>query len=865
MLKDQSSPSQGSTLSYSSVATSSSGLSDAVKNPEPEERRGTSSVANDYVVQVNNNFAKVKVEEPSPSVQPGSVDNMINKEKLVMDENSVNQVILGQTELKLATAGSLALNVGIDSPIKQRTEVKVEPEMSALRENSKSLLSFKEHLVPALSSQNSGRSGRSEETLEPISLNLSLSKERSSSQYKSTVDELNGDSAHPRANRANWDLNIPMDTWEGSSSDAAVGQTSANGMGTAGRAQDAQPLIGLAITAENPASIESKDITNFSIASRLSGHQYKSDDSLHLQLSPSCLNFPVQGPSTTNPRLDSNKSIPSTNLPRVVVPSSNMNMVNMRPVKSEPVEERIKPDTRGGKPSSVGLLDSATVKRESVDQGCLETVNPSYITTPKSLDPKSIKSEPALEGNKETMILVKGKAVNLNEQIVLGPDKHSSAAFTCKTAEIACPVGISSFPTENLPSSATVACRSADIACPVGIPPLSAEYISSSAPVTSKTAEIICPVVNSSVSIGLVMSGDVLKQSGNFSSTSGGHSKMHQEACESSRQVIQDLGATSMSIDGKVDAAKAEDSNIDNPKQCESKVANDLPLQDGEGTVSDEEKINISADVEDSYSSDCESDGNHAIDMAIDMELDSDYEDGEVREPLERTAVEEPVCEKGQLEHNDKSDFDRKAMGTGGLVNNADHTESHVEEKGVKTDTAEIDKKIAEEASGALHSIKCEKGLDKTTCLQELSTVENSPSGAPLNDTNKTEVRISLEQSGRRDVQECQETDSEQAANGGEETVLAIVQETGLNLDKVDLVQQNDTAFVKSSSNDDNAAKDIDSGSHRSRIINLPRSSGSSSPGRNRTFSERLLPSRGGRERFSDVANEGDRVYFRGR
>ncbi|PON75363.1 hypothetical protein PanWU01x14_043300 [Parasponia andersonii] len=864
--KDQSSPSQGSTLSYSSAATSSSGLSDAVKHHEPEEIKGSSGVPNDYGVRANINSINVKVEEPTLTLQPGSVASMNGKDKLVMAENSVNQIIAGKNELKLAPAGSPALNVGFNMPIGQRTEVKVEPEVSALRENNKSLLSLKGQFVPAVTSQIGGKSGQNQDTLVPISLNLSLSRESSSSQCKSDA-EWNVDGAHHRANRANWDLNIPMDTWEGSTSDAAVSQTSADGMGIVGRTQhDIHPLIGLAITTEKPRRTENESITSFSLSSMLSSHQYKCNDSLHLQLSPSCINIPIGEPSNTTPKFDSDKVIPITNLLRAVVPSSNFNKASVRPVKSEPVEERIKLDTQGAIPCGVGLLDSAAVKRELVDQGCLETANSSNIRTQKSVDPRSEKSEPALEGNKETVSAVKGMSVKLNEQMVQVPDKHPSAVGTCKTADVAGSFENSSSLTENRHSSPAVLCRNAETACPVMNPSSSAEYRHSSAPETSKTAEIASPVMNSSVSTGLAISGDLLKRSGNFSSTSGGCSEVHQEASDSGRHVTPDVASTSTSIDAKVDSAKVTGSNIDNPKLCESKVADELPIHshaDGVGSVSDEEKINISADIEDS-SSDCESDGNQAIDMAIDMELDSDFEDGEVREPLKHTAVEEPVCGQGQLEHIDNIDFNRKSLGTLGLVSDADHTYPNLDEKGLETDTAKIDKKDGEEASDALHSDRCEKEFDNTACLQEPSTVENSPNGASLNG-NMVALGIPFDQSGKRDAQDCGETNSEQAAYGGKDTVPVVAQGTDPSLDKDDLVPQSDSALAKSSPNSDNAAKDINSGSHRSRIINLPRSSGSLSPGRNRTFSARQFPSRAGRERFSDVANGEDRIYFRGR
>ncbi|XP_024024741.1 uncharacterized protein LOC112092530 isoform X2 [Morus notabilis] len=841
--KGQSSPSQGSTLSYSSVGTSSSSLSDAVKNPEPEERKESSCVANDDVVRGNNNFTKVKVEEPSLTVHPSYLENVNGKEKLVVSKIPVNQMT-GKNELNFSPTESLGL-LGMNM-VKQSAHVKVdaEAEASALRENTESLLSLKEPFVPVLSSHN--RIDQNQETLEPISLNLSSSKESSSSSSRcksDAVDKLNDGNSTLRADRANWDLNTPMDAWEGSS-DVAVGQTLVDGMDAAGQTKVIKPSSGVSVASEKCSNTESENLTNLCMSSRLSSDQFKFDDSLHLRLS-SCLRYTYKEPSISTLKLDSPKVIPNISLSGVVLPSSNLNKVNVTTVKSEPVEESTKLDTGGAKPSNVAILNSTAVKRE--------------------FDPRTIKSEPATEGNKETMNSKEGTSVQLNEKMV--GLQQSSATTMSKTEEITCPIG-SSFSAEYKNSSAAVTCKAADTACLVGNSS-STESNHSSAASTFKTAEIACPGINSSLSTELAGNGDPLN-SGRFSCANEGRSEVQQEACESSRQVAPDMGATLTSAGSKVDSGRAENSNTDDAGVCKSKCMNDLPLHsrgNGESAVSDEEKVNISADIEVSYSSDYESDGNHAIDMSIDMEIDSedDYEDGEVREKLERTVVKESACEKGQVEHTDNSGVNNGEMLSAGLNNNTDPNSSHVEVKDAKIDAAEIDKKGGEEAFDAVHTDKCENESDKTVCLQESSTIENALGGAFINEMNKAMLRRPLDQSGQRGVQESQYTDSVKAANGGEETLQTISLGTTLSMSKDDLLLRNDTAMVKFADGD-NAARDIDSGSHRSRIINLPRSSGLSSPGRTRTFSggDRQW-SRVGRERLPYMALEGDKIYSRGR
>lgn len=841
--KDQSSPSQGSTLSYSSLGTCSSSLSDVIKNSEPEERRESSCAASD-VVRGNNHVAKVKVEEPSLTVHPGSLENVNSvKEKLPMAKIPINQTIAGKSDLNLVPTESLGL-LGMSMHAKKIAQVKVEAEASSSRENTKPLLSLKEPFFPVLSSQN--RSDQNQGILEPISLNLSLSKDSSSSssisQCKSdSVDKLNVENSHLHANRANWDLNTPMDAWE-DSSDVALGQTSVDGMDAAGQTKDIKQSVGVSVALEKCTNIE-RELTNFSMLSRLSSSQFKPDDSLHLRLSP-CLRHSVKESSTPTHKFDSAKLISNTSLPRVLVPSSSLHKVNITAVKSEPVEEPTKLDTGGAKPSSVAISDGVPVKNE--------------------FDSRSVKSEPAFEGNKETIASKERTSEQLNEKTVQGPDKQSSATTMSKTAEIACPTGNSSLSAEYKLSSPAAVPKTAETACPLGNSSFPTEFNHSSAASTCKTADIACPVVKSSTSTELARNGDLVN-SGQLN-----RSEVHLKACESSSQVAPDTGATLTIAGSEVDMGRAENINTDNAGVCKSKPMNDMPPSsrgNGEGAASDEEKVNFSADMEASDSFDYESDGNQAIDMSIDMEIDSedDYEDGEVREKLERNAVNEPASEKAQWEHTNNSGVSNEETLIVDPINNADPNSSQAEVKDAIAETAETNKEGGEEALNADRSDTFENGYDKTANLQESSTVQNPGGGALMNEMNEAMPRRTLDQLGKRGAQECQETDAVQATNGDEETVDTIGQGTTMSIYNDDLILNNDTTLAKFANGDD-AAKDIDSGSQRSRIINLPRSSGSSSPGRTRTLSgsDRQW-FRVGRERPSYVGLEGDKIYSRGR
>ncbi|MCI64015.1 serine-rich adhesin for platelets-like, partial [Trifolium medium] len=59
---------------------------------------------------------------------------------------------------------------------------------------------------------------------------------------------------------------------------------------------------------------------------------------------------------------------------------------------------------------------------------------------------------------------------------------------------------------------------------------------------------------------------------------------------------------------------------------------------------------------------------NPAVTVAVDTERyidDDDYEDGEVREPLEPSKVEETICEVREIEHSDSGNCDNKLVEKG--------------------------------------------------------------------------------------------------------------------------------------------------------------------------------------------------------
>ena len=834
--QEQSSPSQGSAISNASVVTSS-GISDANNKPVSEEYKGSSDVMSVTVVQSNPNYSTVKVEEPSKT-HSGSLDDMESKDKLVAAEKSASLVTLGKSKLQSSPNEALALKLGKELYSKEKAEGKCKAEIPIVAGNTDLTLGLMEHVFPALTGQNHNARGQNQDSLEPGSLNLSLSKGNNSIQCKKDeVESKNG--AQQCGNRANWDLNTTMDAWEGSASEAAaVGQVSAGGFNTTDGTHDIKPLlcttgtINTVIPSKQKSLVASENIAKLT-SSKLPSQQLRlfgRDPLLHLGLSPSSLLQQVSlQPSSLSSKEDSGRIFPNIILQGSMVPLGNLNRVNYRTVKSEPFDESNKLVNRTTIANNLGLLDNRTVKRELAEQFSFDKV--SNISAMRVVDPAPIKMEPDHRGNVEAPNTLEGTSRQVDKQVLLGLSDHSSAMAIPESALLSCPAGEPSCSTE------------LTIATDVGNHVEPSTY--------TKEAHI---------------NGEVVPR----------------EACERVQQVASETAAISVGHDGiesstacMMGTVRAEDGNADDPEQCRLKSINEQPpdMRGSEGCVSDEEKINISAGLEeDSYGSDYESDGNHPLPKAMDTEQggEEDYEDGEVREPLLQTAVEDPICEKQEVEHVDHGDSDNNKMDIVGQHGDDHPSSSHVEEKDAKTeDPGETNNKESSDCADTLKEVY-DNGDTNLTCLQESLTDEKPASGADIKRPITAIRRNSLDQSGSTEFPGEQEAELslERTTEGMQATTSTFTFTQGLddNVNNFDLVEENDTmTMMEASASGDDAAKDVNSGGNRSRIINLSRASNLSPPGKTRYISDRSLAPLPGRERLLDVPLEGDKFYPRGR
>ncbi|KAA8539391.1 hypothetical protein F0562_026083 [Nyssa sinensis] len=835
--KEQSNPIQESSLSNASLATNSPSFSDAKKNSFSEEKKEGLADTNVNSVQKNVNISRVKVEEPSPTISSGFMDSMDSKEKLVLTEKFSGQKITGNTELHLAPNEALVLNEEKQILSKQKVKGDCKLELSNLPSNTELSLGLKEHLVPAFAGQNIVGSCLIPEKLDPSTLCLSLGKEKPISQCGSDDVITNHDGTNLHANRSNWDLNTTMDAWEGSVGNAAAGQATVgfDGLNQTSGALDIKPsicstgMVGVSVNSGKQNLGRGESESNFPISSLTPSQIYKSEDSLHLRLSMSSLYTNFRGEhSGSSAEVNSGRVVLNSNLLGVLVSSGKLNAVGCGTVKLEPLDENAKHDFVGAKGSPMRLLDS-TAKHEFAEKCGFQAVKLSTSSPQKLVENRTIKSEPVQEDNWETHQTREGTSPQSDGKIVQCHDNQSLSPQRL-------------YPSA-LPDCSTELSMSRDV-------PNQFEY----SIYTTKEINI--------------------------------NMETPQEACVSVNRVASETASLSVGFEGKesnvcdgtVDTSREEDLNVDDAETCRLKSMDELPPDsrgNGEGSASDEEKINISTDMleEEAYGSDYESDGNHALVVPMDTEErrydgeDDEYEDGEVREPLVHAAVDGPIGEKREAENFNLGDCENKNVDSFGLPGDgiaqscADKNDSKREDHG---ETSDDHIKVCVD-KGCVVEI-ADKGVDKYGASQESLTVEVVAGEADERRPIETTQRKPLDQLGKKEVQKGHETEVsfDEANDGSQGTVAAVGQAADGNIKGTDGGEIFDSTLSKTetSLNGDDATKDANSGGNRSRIINLPRASNVTSPCKTSSISGRSLPSRNGGERYIDF--EGGKLHPRG-
>lgn len=294
-----------------------------------------------------------------------------------------------------------------------------------------------------------------------------------------------------------------------------------------------------------------------------------------------------------------------------------------------------------------------------------------------------------------------------------------------------------------------------------------------------------------------------------------------------------------------------------------SENSHDL-LANCEGSVSDEEKINISTEMmeDECYGSECESDGNQAVDNRLDppgrcVRDDDEYEDGEVREPARHSMVEEHIIERMDTENMRLDDHDTADSPACGFASGSGADKFVQGESEVHGDkTIECIKECVRNASNENDG----QLTDKENSLQKL--LPDAVAGEVVDEklVPNPSRRRSLDQSGKKNAPEGSQKDiacdGTTSSSHGAETKIGESISENARLVSIALISDSYLSIVESSiKGSDATTKDSNTGGNKSRIINLPRGT-VTSPGRTRPITDRSLLSRSARDRYSDIEGE---------
>lgn len=729
-----------------------------------------------------------------------------NMEKLAAAGKTANSLLnSAKSELKFNEASALLTATDLSSlPKMDRTESKIT-NTSDITELS---LGLKIGLDSAMTGQNCEGSLQGQGSRESILLNFSMSKGESSNQRVTDDVKLKSDNVNKCANRSNWDLNTTMDSWDGAVRDEALRQVTHALIGT-GEPRDVKPLISSVgkndttkeqiVKASNYGSVDT-------ISPSLLSNPHTSDN-LHLRLSSPFMSSHLgQHPSISSAQMNSSTVLTKSSLSKMLLPSGKSSSVNVMNVKAEPVEECLKSDSKVLEAKPKGSPGTRSVKCESIDRGNQEAGKLSDIGTLKLVVPGSVKAEPIPERIPQSLNSVEETPSQSDKQI-------------CLTQKIG----------ENLTNSAGPSSRSND------------------------AVNCVEHALGFKVSH---VSGNVV-----------------QEKSESSRQVsVQTSTITGQqggesNVFGMIETAVTTAKKANGSEQCRIKSA-DGHESCGQGDIcpSDEEKINLSSCMleEDIYGSDYESDGNQNLGTSVDAELnkvrEEDIEDGEVKQSGVVAATQGPKSEMRDMLQLNNDNFNKKETDLPLPPGDGSTKSSYVKTENIRTE--EPDKTIdstREKISETALDERTKKDADgKDAILCESPAVGMSADGSEKRQRIKAPLRQSIVMLGMKDSIKLNEQPSDEATNATRDSSVPIAQGSGEN-GKGDTVQKNVSILpkVEAPFNVDGATKDVNSEGNRRRIINLPRASNISSPGKSKVILASSLPSQAEKEKF-DVTPKGD-------
>ncbi|KAK6135808.1 hypothetical protein DH2020_030503 [Rehmannia glutinosa] len=756
--------------------------------------------------QANVDIFASKPQGPKPSVCLNPIANLGNKMDILSEEKSsgpqVPEIRLGfqTTNVKQEifsgqTEGTCGLELATGS-----TTV----ELFSL--GPKELVPALEHKKSEVICHNSGKS-------DPSLLSLALSEDKlvRHDTNDCTVEDIGSQVC---ANRSNWDLNTTMDVWEGSTnSDAFANRpTDIGGFGKTDSCHDEKSSLTTAgtvgLSLNKGKCILDVPRSNSSNASTQPNQQCKTDVSLDLRLAmPHSKLDASREPFSSSDNLASISLSPNLDLQKVQPSAMNVN----RNVKSEPVDENSKRDCSVGSSSSsnMGLISKfSSAKMELINNQSLETVMQSSICLKKLTDcSRSMKTEVVQEGNQD-------------------------------------------------------ACKSEDATLPQSVARLMQHQES-----CASSSALPVPLMPRNSCLSNLSTCSVLTTSGDLSNQSerSFHCKELHDHNNMSGDLIAGMVSKSVSQDDKQMRPCNVGNSIvvdpDRQKLARVDEHNVELFQHGMVVADDDEKINISAEKEESFESDCESQGNSAVGTSMDIgenvcaKEDEEYEEGEVREPLQHSAREDPIVDEKKIENSEIVEYDSRNLQPYDLLGDQNISASDFDGKdSVKENREETYSNPNKDSIG----ISCELNNEDNS-LQKVSDKV-----LEVGVDEKRSIGVTpdkqLDLSGRKDVEESpgKEISTDGPTNVNCEIGVELGDQATDKVVKDICSGENDSTLsnVETSLNGYDAAKDSSNVGNKSRIINLSRASVVTTPCKTKSTLNRLLTPRSGKERYSDLDGE---------
>ncbi|KAH0682054.1 hypothetical protein KY289_019806 [Solanum tuberosum] len=597
-------------------------------------------------------------------------------------------------------------------------------------------------------------------TVNPSMLSLSLNKRKDISKEGSCKNGLNSKDADDTAHtdRSNWDLNTPIDSWEGSGDVVPVHDTSQiDLLGKTSSSLDRKPPINSASVIGSDGDGKqvvgaSEQEFNFPISSIHPSLRHKSADVLRLSLGSTLRGFDSSALQSLY-KVDSSRVNPNSSLLKNLALDRNMNPPTCKTVKSEPFVEALVQANAGTAVRTAGTFEANVVKTEVVRKN-LQSIELSTKGPPELLEQKPMKCEPLQE-------------ISITSDVIAPQSVGQLQECSSSSSTLPMPLTPQQGCTSRLSTCSDLSVSGGDLSTP-------SEYsVHTNEPNRSKNA---LDQAND----------DIVAQNADFD--------------------LKELNVCSV----KVEASVSGSMNIEDHTVYKKTQDTHNLVASGEGSANDGEKISISACTEEEcYGSDYESDGHQAFAGHVNTESvgcvreDEEYEDGEVREPMMQSIVEDPIAEGMD---SGKTKNDHKDINLGGPL---------------------LDK-------------------DETTRDDEQRPVSSIYQG-------------SVDQSGIADVQEGCEKDvlcvrPSAGSRGGVRNVFEANNEyigrSYMSATALSSLQNAETPVNTTCS------KDLSNFGSKSRIISLPRASDVTSSSDFRPVTGRSLSSRSGRERYSYAEEE---------